>query len=57
MTTTKVNGKKIYVYKYEKDSENKHDLKHRQASPYRSFCTPNFLINKEVMLNHPLMKA
>ena len=40
-------------YKYEKDSENKHDLKHRQASPYRSFCTPNFLINKEVMLNHP----
>ena len=40
-------------YKYEKDSENKHDLKHRQASPYRSFCTPNFLINKEVILNHP----
>ena len=40
-------------YKYEKDSENKHDFKHRQASPYRSFCTPNFLINKEVILNHP----
>ena len=40
-------------YKYEKDSENKHDLKHRQASPYRSFCTPNFLINKKVILNHP----
>ena len=44
-------------YKYEKDSENKHDLKHRQASPYRSFCTPNFLINKEVMLNHPLIES
>ena len=41
-------------YKYEKDSENKHNFKHRQASSYRSFCTPNFLINKEVMLNHPL---
>ena len=40
-------------YKYEKTSESKHDLKHRQASPYRSFCTPNFLINKEVILNHP----
>ena len=40
-------------YKYEKTSESKHDLQHRRASPYRSFCTPNFLINKEVILNHP----
>ena len=40
-------------YKYEKTSESKHDLQHRRASPYRSFCTPNFLINKKVILNHP----
>lgn len=40
-------------YKYEKDSENKHGLQQRQASPYRSFCTQNFLITKEVMLNNP----
>ena len=40
-------------YKYEKTSESKHDLQHRRASPYRSFCTHNFLINKEVILNHP----
>ena len=40
-------------YKYEKAREGKHDIKHRQDSPYGSFCTPNFLINKEVMLNHP----
>lgn len=40
-------------YKYEKDSESKHDLQHRQASPYRSFCTPNFLISKDIMLNNP----
>ena len=40
-------------YKYEKDSEKKHGLQQRQASPYRSFCTPNFLIAKEVMLNNP----
>lgn len=40
-------------YKYEKDSEKKHDLQQRQASPYRSFCTQNFLITKEVMLNIP----
>ena len=39
--------------KYEKDSEKKHGLQQRQASPYRSFCTPNFLIAKEVMLNNP----
>lgn len=40
-------------YKYEKDSEKKHSLQQRQASPYRSFCTQNFLIAKEVMLNIP----
>lgn len=40
-------------YKYEKDSEKKHGLQQRQASPYRSFCTQNFLIAKEVMLNNP----
>ena len=40
-------------YKYEKDSEKKHSLQQRQASPYRSFCTQNFLIAKEVMLNNP----
>lgn len=40
-------------YKYEKDSEKKHGLKQREASPYHSFCTQNFLIAKEVMLNNP----
>ena len=44
-------------YKYEKASESKHDLKHRQASPFRSFCTPNFLMNKEVMLNLPYYES
>ncbi len=38
---------------YEKAAEKDHTLEKRQLSPYRDFHTANFLIRRELMIQHP----
>ena len=38
---------------YEKAAEGAHSVDRRQASPYQDFHTANFLIRRELMLEHP----
>ncbi len=38
---------------YEKAAEKDHTLEKRQQSPYRDFHTANFLIRRELMIQHP----
>ena len=38
---------------YEQSKEQEHTLEKRQQSPYHDFHTANFMIQREIMLNHP----
>jgi glycosyltransferase involved in cell wall biosynthesis len=38
---------------YEKAAEHEHTPERRQQSPYRDFHTANFLVPRQLMLNHP----
>ena len=38
---------------YEKAAEHEHTLEKRQQSPYQDFHTANFMIERELMLQHP----
>ena len=38
---------------YEQSKEQEHTLAKRQQSPYSDFHTANFMIRREIMLNHP----
>lgn len=40
-------------YVYEKDAEPKHTTGERRKNPYRDFHTANFMIRRDLMLNHP----
>ena len=40
-------------YRYEKAEEPNHTPQRRQQRPYQSFRSTNFLIRRDVMLNHP----
>ena len=40
-------------YRYEKASEDKHTTVKRRENPYHDFHTANFLIRRDIMLEHP----
>ena len=40
-------------YLYEKEAEPRHTAEERRKQPYRDFHTANFLIRRDVMLQHP----
>ncbi len=40
-------------YIYETASESSHTVEERRKQPYKDFHTSNFLIHKEIILNHP----
>lgn len=41
-------------YLYEMSARDSHTVERRQQSPYRDFHTGNFLVNRNLFLNHPL---
>ncbi|MBR2233513.1 MAG: glycosyltransferase family 2 protein [Prevotella sp.] len=40
-------------YSYEWSELKRHSVEQRRANPYRSFRTTNFMIRRDIMLNHP----
>ena len=40
-------------YRYEKDELPRHSAEQRSMNPYRSFRTTNFMVSRQVMIDHP----